>query len=552
MHTQISKIEAQSLTGWDRWADGLAIGLLLIVALIALLTFRDYGLGWDDLTHSQYGALLLSFYGSGFRDTRAFSFVNLYMYGGGFDMAAALLAKLLPFDLFETRRLLGVAVGLVGLLAVWRLARRIGGPVAGLIALALLATCPLYYGHMFINPKDAPFAVMMAITLLGMVRAIEEYPQPQPSTVLLLGLGLGLAIGSRIMGGFAVLYALVALAFIFVVEFRNQTPRRALIRVWGFLRAIWSSVVVAVVTMAIVWPWSVQSPLNLLRTVAYFSHFFEKPWRELFAGELILAPDMPRAYVPTLLGLTLPELLLALSVAGLIGAIVLTLRGDVPVRRRAVYLVIALAAALPIAVAVVTKPAMYNGIRHFVFLAPPIAVLGGLAGGYLLVRVRTYGSAAGVAACAVLFAGLAAPAVEMVRLHPYQYVYFNAYAGGVPGAKNRFMLDYWGLSFKQAAQDLLAHLATQKLKPPTGRHWKVAVCGPHPPAAIALGDQFELGWDPKGADFAMMLGEFYCAKLDAPIVAEETREGIMFARVYDIRGRTFPSLFTYPPVESAN
>ncbi len=62
---------------------------------------------WDDYTHSQYGDLLLKLYGSGFDDRRALSFVNLFMYGGGFDMAAALAAKVLPFDLFETRRLIG-------------------------------------------------------------------------------------------------------------------------------------------------------------------------------------------------------------------------------------------------------------------------------------------------------------------------------------------------------------------------------------------------------------------------------------------------------------
>ncbi len=74
----------------SRWSQGI--------------TFRDYGLGWDDYTHSQYGDLLLKLYGSGFADTRALSFVNLYKYGGGFDMAAALAAKVLPFGLFETRR----------------------------------------------------------------------------------------------------------------------------------------------------------------------------------------------------------------------------------------------------------------------------------------------------------------------------------------------------------------------------------------------------------------------------------------------------------------
>ena len=30
--------------------------------VIALATFRDYGLGWDDYTHSQYGDLLIELY----------------------------------------------------------------------------------------------------------------------------------------------------------------------------------------------------------------------------------------------------------------------------------------------------------------------------------------------------------------------------------------------------------------------------------------------------------------------------------------------------------
>src|ERR1039458_6089566 len=114
-------------------ADRMAIAILAVVSIVAAVTFRDYGLGWDDYTHSQYGDLLLALYGSGFTDTRAFSFVNLYMYGGGFDMASALAAKVLPFGLFETRRLIGAAIGIVGLFATRRISRRTRGPPAGLI-----------------------------------------------------------------------------------------------------------------------------------------------------------------------------------------------------------------------------------------------------------------------------------------------------------------------------------------------------------------------------------------------------------------------------------
>src|SRR5262245_29145183 len=173
--------------------DRISLALIAVAALVVLSTFRDFGLGWDDYAHAEYGDLLVSFYASGFADQRALSFVNLYRYGGGFDLASALAAKILPFTLFETRRLLGGAVGIVGLIATWRTGRRIGGPLAGLLALVLLECCPLYVGHSFINAKDAPFAAAMAVLLLGLVRAYESYPRISVLTGVLTGVGLGLS-----------------------------------------------------------------------------------------------------------------------------------------------------------------------------------------------------------------------------------------------------------------------------------------------------------------------------------------------------------------------
>ena len=46
-----------------------------------------------------------------------------------------------------------------------------------------------------------------------------------------------------------------------------------------------------------------------------------------------------------------------------------------------------------------------------------------------------------------------------------------------------------------------------------------------------------------------MLGEFYCARLDAPVLVEIVRDGVVFARAYDVRGREVTNLFTVPPVE---
>jgi len=537
-----------SPTRHDRWLDRLAWLVLGAVALVGALTFRDYGLGWDDLTHAQYGDRLLSLYGSGFRDTSALSFVNLYYYGGGFDMAAALLAKILPFDLFETRRLLGAAVGIVGLAATWRIGRRIGGPLAGLIALVLLAACPLYIGHMFINPKDAPFAAAMAVFLLGLVRALEQYPKPTASTLLIVGLGFGCSIGSRILAGFGVLETIGALALLFALEARADGARAAGARLGRFLLALVPCAILAYAVMALLWPWSVAEPLNPFRAVAYFSRFFEKPWQELFQGALIAPPDMPRRYVPVLMGLKLPLMFLGLALAGLCGTLAASVRTSREPRQRAIWLGVALAAILPIAATVIERPAMYNGIRHFLFVLPPLAVAGGLAGAWIAQRASNAGRAAMVILAAVFAAGIALPVVGMTRLHPYEYVYFNPLAGGVQAAQHRYMLDYWGLAFKQAGNALRDQLSARGETPPPGGKWTIAVCGPHPPAQIALGDRFTPTWDPKGADFALTLGAFYCAKLDAPVLVEIVRDGVVFARAYDLRGRNVPTLFTQAPV----
>ena len=521
--------------------------MLASVAAIAALTFRDYGLGWDDYTHSQYGDLLLALYSSGFGDQRALSFVNLYKYGGGFDMAAALAAKVLPFGLFETRRLVGAAVGIIGLVATWRIGRRLGGPTAGLVALVLLAACPLYYGHMFMNAKDAPFAAAMAVLLLGMVRAFEEYPRPDPRTVALAGIGIGLAFGSRILAGIAAPCALAALLLIATGEARAAGLHKSAVRAGEFILRLLPALVLGYLIMGLLWPWSILAPLNPMRAAEYFDKFFEKPWREMFAGKLYSVTAMPANYLPHLFAIKLPEIMLALGLAGTAGALIAIGRRDLPLNRCAGYVLVTFAAILPVLLAMVAHPAFYNGLRHFVFVVPPFAVLGGLAGAWLFEKSRPFGKSATAALTVAFVGGLALPLSDMVRLHPYQYTAFNWVSGGVRMAHDNYMLDYWGLAFKQAGEALREKLDARHLKPPPGQRWTVEICGPQPPAEVALGPDFETTWDRKRADFAMMLGTFYCRDLTAPVLVEINREGVDFARVYDMRGRPVPNLLTEPP-----
>src|SRR5690348_3803022 len=188
----------RSATGgpWDR-LTAVALGA---AALLVLLTFRDYGVTWDEDAHNSYGVLALQYYLSLFADHRALHVTDLVNYGAAFDMIAAALNRISPFGVYETRHLLNGFVGILGLVGCWRLGRTLGGPRAGFFALIFLLLTPNYYGQMFNNPKDIPFAVGGVWASYYMVRLLPALPRPPVGLVVKLGLAVGLALGVRVGG----------------------------------------------------------------------------------------------------------------------------------------------------------------------------------------------------------------------------------------------------------------------------------------------------------------------------------------------------------------
>src|SRR5262249_31617761 len=102
------------------------------------------------------------------------------------------------------------------------------------------------------------------------------------------------------------------------------------------------------------------------------------------------------------------------------------------------------------------------------------------------------------------------------------------------------------LAFKQAADELREKLAERQEAPTARARWRIAVCGPQRPAQTELGTDFVHPRDPGGPDFGEIARDVYSAAPHAPLVGEGERGGVIFARVYDIRGRSIPSLLTLP------
>lgn len=473
------------------WSRANAV-LLVGFALVAFATFADYGVAWDDPGLRTYGRLLLDFYYSGFADLSFIRFADLAYYGGAFELLWALLEPLLPGDPLIGRHLACAATGLAGIALAGSIARRIAGPRAGFAAALLLAVTPDWYGHLFVNAKDVPFASAMALALLFGCRVLEEWPRVRTTTALGLGLATGVALGVRVGGIAAPLPLLPALLLLLIRESRARGAVAALgTAVVGVLRLSPAVPLAGIVTL-LTWPWVGLGIDHLVEAVRHFAAL-DFPLPVLFGGRIVPATAAPRSYLPELLLLKLPELfLLGLALFPLIGR-----KSVGPADPRLVA--VATAALWPVLHAVLAAPPEFDGIRHHLFVLPPLAVLAALGLERALALSRSLGRGLLVGALAV---GLALAGVRLWSTHPYEYVAFNALAGGTAGAEGRFELDYWGVSLREAIRRAAEVLAREGLADPA-RPWRVAVCGEPETIESALPPYLELAAEIEHADLVI-------------------------------------------------
>jgi hypothetical protein len=92
---------------------------------------------------------------------------------------------------------------------------------------------------------------------------------------------------------------------------------------------------------------------------------------------------------------------------------------------------------------IILRSALYDNFRQIIFILPPVFWLAGV----VFEKIKnTKWQIALVTLC--LIPGI----VGIVRLHPYEYIYYNSFIGGMDGAQGRFELDYWGTSYREAAE----------------------------------------------------------------------------------------------------
>jgi hypothetical protein len=154
--------------------------LLLANLIVGLLTFRDYGLSWDEPLFYQYAEAVPYAYSIPERLSGDFDLQRAYgpsaedhkTYGPAYLLPARALVNLLdwalPAQRYELWHLVNFITFQIGVLLVYALCKRWVSAWAAFGAALFFNSQPVLWGHAWINPKDIPFTVFfLAVIYTG-------------------------------------------------------------------------------------------------------------------------------------------------------------------------------------------------------------------------------------------------------------------------------------------------------------------------------------------------------------------------------------------------
>ena len=430
--------------------------LLIVNIAVGLMTFRNYGLSWDEPLFYDYARALGYAYSPAEWFSGDFNLENAYG-ASGTDHAnrgpAYILLARLPVGLLDSLgmdnaaawHLVNFLTFQLGVYLLYRLAQRWMSKPAALASAALFAWQPLLWGHSFINPKDPPFLVFFLGAVCFGFEMVDGITHANPKglhddslkgaakkplgSLLPAAFFLGIATSIRVLGPLAgLLVGIYAL---------SQIKKDTLL---SFTKHLAVYAALAILAAFIAWPYLWTNPLQKFIEVFGFMSDNPTQLKVLFNGTIYLADELPRRYLPVLLAFTLTEPIWPLFTVGLfLGMLKSNSRQRVLLSLVLAWLII------PAAYVILRQPPMYDGFRHFLFMLQPLFVFAGFALEkiFILTKHRWVSIA--------LTAALLTPGIyNAIQLHPYEYAYYNSFAGGTSGAFRTYETEFWLTCYREA------------------------------------------------------------------------------------------------------
>ncbi len=346
-----------------------------------------------------------------------------------------------------------LAVGAAASLAC-AIASALKSSMAGAFTWALIMTTPLYFGMSYINIKDMPVAVGLTLLTSAFIlnRSAKSKIVRWGVANFLMAAGAFIAAATRPgLWPLIVLFSGLTLVIFATLDIRRRELKRSLPSMVGLGIA-------GAVTLFLLWLTNPLARINLVQwLIDSFLVMRSYPWEGTIrvAGQDLMSTELPLWYVPAWIFAQMPiaTLILLAASAVVIGCTVFC-SGGASLRPNVFLLtpVFLQAAVLPVAV-VATGATLYDGLRHLLFLVPPLLGIGSLAIVAIekskpRLRISPRNLAGIVSILIVFLSGWAT-----LRWVPYSYAYINPIAGW-SNPERDWELDFWGVSAIEGVEKL--------------------------------------------------------------------------------------------------
>lgn len=430
----------------------IVFSLFVLMILIGVICVRSYGIPWDEWEEikilasdaKEYAKLIGGENNSFVQEMNEKGIVDIAS-NENRDHGAAAYYPVFPFLLANGENARGVmftwhfytyCLFMLGIISIYFIVKRLlGNWKYGILAGALIYLSPRFFAEGFYNNKDI---VLFTLSLFVIWFGILMLETKQFRYAAFFGIAGAFAGHTRILG--FLIFGLFGLGYIIKLTIEKTWNKK---NFYVGVTALCSMVLCFYIITPAMW----YNPLDFFSYYIGTSiNFYRWNGTILYQGNIFHRDinPLPWHYLPVIFAITTPILIVVLTILGNIATMIQSIRerGKQYWLGKGLYNgIFFLYIWIPLGYAMICRPTIYNGWRHFYFLYGPMIILAVTVLRWFIEHKNKWikylsGCLVGIQLLSMI--------IVLFCNHPYQYAYYNVLAGGQ--AEERYEYDYWNVS----------------------------------------------------------------------------------------------------------
>lgn len=407
--------------------------------IFILLTFKSYGISWDESNYLQQGELYSEIF---FDPTKVIDTSTNDLaanHNPFFDLLYFLPLKISSQEgNYEALHLVKAIVASLTLIFVYFSMKMVSKEkFAAIIAVILLIFSPRWLGDIFDNELDISAALLYSMEMFLAIRLLKrESAKGVLRWIIIFSIASAMSFSQRVILIFIPILTLTLFVWVYIKHHLSWYKIVRLLLIFAILFPIPQLMVDPLV--------SNNGLGGIASKIAVSLH--PQQGTTLFDGKIFSINHLPWYHLPKYIIITTPIITLLLLALGTFLLLFKIIKNS-DISLKATYILILGSFFLPIFSVMVLNPKNYDAWRHFLFLIIPLTMIAAIGLSFLLEKISLKLK---WILTALFILNLIVISRELIILHPYEYVYYNSLVGGLSGAYGKYETDYWAKSNKEA------------------------------------------------------------------------------------------------------